>query len=544
MPSASGTGSDGATSRRHRASRTPRASRTLVAVVGIACLAVTAAAADPVGVREQPAPQTDVFAAGPGGFGTLDLPAADAEQSDEAAADASSRARVESLPDGGLVDAQEYVDPFVDPFLDTVDLTDPGTLGSEDVLASAFPPSLQTGQMPAVTLRAYRAAAEVLAREQPTCGIDWAPLAAIGRVESNHGRFGGATVTADGRSVPAVLGVRLDGSLAGTMVIRDTDAGALDGDVVYDRAVGPMQFLPGTWARWGSDGDRDGDRDPQNINDAALAAARYLCSGDGGLDSPGPAAAAVRRYNHSSEYVQLVLATAQGYRGGGPAAFFDGAPSGYAPVGPLDAVYPGAPGWSQPARPVLPSTVGVPDGPTPSSPSPSTTPSRTATPSGTTRPTSPVTASPTPSVTVSPTASPTGRPSASPSPTTTGGTTSTTAGPTASPTTSPTGEPTSGPTGEQTSAPTGEPTTSPTASPSGTPSAEPSGEQTTAPTATPAPDPSDPAPDCEPEPTVTPSPTASPTGQPCPPLSCAPAPSPTAEPTDPQLVCEPAGPAD
>ncbi len=59
----------------------------------------------------------------------------------------------------------------------------------------------------------------------------------------------------------------------------------------YDRAVGPMQFLPGTWGRWGSDGDRDGVSDPQDVDDAALAAARYLCER---TLRPGPPGAAAR----------------------------------------------------------------------------------------------------------------------------------------------------------------------------------------------------------------------------------------------------------
>ena len=46
----------------------------------------------------------------------------------------------------------------------------------------------------------------------------------------------------------------------------------------YDRAVGPMQFIPSTWSVIGVDGDNDGKRNPQDIDDAALATAVYLCS--------------------------------------------------------------------------------------------------------------------------------------------------------------------------------------------------------------------------------------------------------------------------
>lgn len=91
--------------------------------------------------------------------------------------------------------------------------------------------------------------------------------------------------------------------------VLDTDGGALDGDVAGDRAVGPLQFLPSTWITWGSDGDGDDVRDPQDIDDAALSAARYLCD-SGDLSSSEGWTAAVFSYNHSREYVQLVFAAA------------------------------------------------------------------------------------------------------------------------------------------------------------------------------------------------------------------------------------------
>ncbi|MGH8775651.1 MAG: lytic transglycosylase domain-containing protein [Jiangellaceae bacterium] len=84
-------------------------------------------------------------------------------------------------------------------------------------------------------------------------------------------------------------------------LIRDTDGGALDGDTTYDRAVGPMQFIPSTWRSVSVDGNGDGRRDPNNIYDAAQGAAVYLCAGDTDLRDPIQAARAVRRYNNADE---------------------------------------------------------------------------------------------------------------------------------------------------------------------------------------------------------------------------------------------------
>ena len=136
----------------------------------------------------------------------------------------------------------------------------------------------------------------------PSCHLPQWLVAAIGKVESDHGRYGGNTVGSDGVSSPGIFGIALDGS-HGTASISDTDDGRLDGDRLYDRAVGPMQFIPGTWAAVGTDGDGDGVANPQDIDDAALASGIYLCSGGDDLSTKAGAQAAVFRYNHSDEYV-------------------------------------------------------------------------------------------------------------------------------------------------------------------------------------------------------------------------------------------------
>ncbi|MEU3270739.1 lytic murein transglycosylase [Saccharomonospora sp. NPDC006951] len=166
--------------------------------------------------------------------------------------------------------------------------------------------------VPARALMAYGNAELVLADIQPGCQVSWATLAGIGRIESDHGRYGGAVLGEDGRPSEPIIGVPLNGS-AGVKAIPDTDGGQLDGDPVHDRAVGPMQFIPGTWARWASDADGDGRADPQQIDDAALSAARYLCAGDRDMTSAEGWWAGIMSYNNSVEYAQKVFGLADAY---------------------------------------------------------------------------------------------------------------------------------------------------------------------------------------------------------------------------------------
>jgi membrane-bound lytic murein transglycosylase B len=169
--------------------------------------------------------------------------------------------------------------------------------------------------LPVAAERAYRRAAATMARTDPGCGLPWTLLAGIGRVESDHGRYGGALLGADGVSRPRIIGIALDGA-GPVAAIHDTDHGRLDGDKVWDRAVGPMQFIPATWASSGRDGDGDGRTSPHDLDDAAAAAAAYLCSGGGNLRDPGAQAAAIYRYNQDDYYVALVQAFEVGYRTG------------------------------------------------------------------------------------------------------------------------------------------------------------------------------------------------------------------------------------
>ena len=150
---------------------------------------------------------------------------------------------------------------------------------------------------------AYASAAE----RQRACHIPVMLLAAIGEVESSSLR--GRTLDASHDAVPPVRGPALSGG--SFSAIRDTDGGRYDGDPVWDRAVGPMQFIPGTWRIWGADGNGDGVKDPQNIEDAALAAANYLCAGGRDLSRPADLTAAVLSYNHSQAYLSTVVGIVQ-----------------------------------------------------------------------------------------------------------------------------------------------------------------------------------------------------------------------------------------
>ena len=174
--------------------------------------------------------------------------------------------------------------------------------------------------IPGRALTAYQRAETVMRQADSSCNLGWQLVAAIGKVESNHGRFAGALMTADGVVHPAILGPQLTGRGA-TSRIDDTDAGLLDGDERFDRAVGPMQFIPSTWTLVGVDADGDGRRDPQDIDDASLATGVYLCSGTDDLATQAGQRAAVHRYNHSSSYVDLVLSIMAGYLHADPALF-------------------------------------------------------------------------------------------------------------------------------------------------------------------------------------------------------------------------------
>ncbi|MFI6943467.1 lytic transglycosylase domain-containing protein [Streptomyces sp. NPDC050418] len=185
------------------------------------------------------------------------------------------------------------------------------TPDAPDATFSAPQVRAQSG-IPATVLAAYRRAEKTVDRTDPGCRLSWQLLAAIGKVESGQAR--GGDVDADGTTRHRITGPALDGN--GFALILDTENGEWDGDAVYDRAVGPMQFLPGTWRRWGTDGNGDGRSDPNNIFDAALGAGRYLCAGSRDLGTPGGLERGILSYNYSRDYLRTVLYWLEFYRDG------------------------------------------------------------------------------------------------------------------------------------------------------------------------------------------------------------------------------------
>jgi len=232
---------------------------------------------------------------------------------------------------------------------------------------------LTVAGIPPAALAAYVTAARTATRVQPQCHVRWWLLAGIGLVESGHARSGGSSGAKwNGIARPPIYGPRLDGK-HGFAAIPDSDRGLFDHDKKWDRAVGPMQFLPSTLRSWGGTDKRGHLRDPQDIRAAALAAAGYLCAGGADLSQPEGMATAVYSYNHSFDYVRLVLSVAAKYAGVNPNALgVDRLPHDK----PAAKKHPKSASASASAAPKSSATAGASPSATPNSgPSPSASPS-------------------------------------------------------------------------------------------------------------------------------------------------------------------------
>ncbi|WP_253867820.1 lytic transglycosylase domain-containing protein [Promicromonospora umidemergens] len=167
-------------------------------------------------------------------------------------------------------------------------------------------------EIPERALAAYAGASLWLAQTEPECGVGWNTLAGIGAVETIHGSYGGARAATDGTVRPSIIGIPLDGR-EGVKEILDTDRGELDGDKKFDRAVGPMQFIPTTWEDYAEDGNLDGEANPNQIDDAALTAALYLCDSGDDVTTDDGWATALGTYNESVSYAHKVADFAEAY---------------------------------------------------------------------------------------------------------------------------------------------------------------------------------------------------------------------------------------
>jgi hypothetical protein len=230
--------------------------------------------------------------------------------------------------------------------------------------------------IPAIVLDAYQRAAVAANVTYPSCHLDRALLAAIGQVESGHAHNG--NVLPNGDLLAPIYGPALNGA-NGTALISGG----------WARAMGPMQFIPSSWSAWGVDGNGDGKADPQNVYDATLAAAHYLCAGRDLSTWPGMTDA-VYSYNHSSHYVDVVMSWFLAYRQGvsavpgqlaafvatndGPATSTDSARQ----VTAAAATGPKAPA----PTPSSPPVAGGGPTPTPLPPAPTPAPSPTPNPPG------------------------------------------------------------------------------------------------------------------------------------------------------------------
>ncbi|WP_269211148.1 lytic transglycosylase domain-containing protein [Nocardioides sp. cx-169] len=266
----------------------------------------------------------------------------------------------ESLPDGTSVPTDAIEAP-------ASVTAGSGLGGAVDGNAAQIIATSSTNGIPSAALAAYMRAETVINSADKACRLPWQLVAAIGRVESNHGRYGGNTLTDDGVATPGIFGVPLNGK-KNTAVIRDTDAGLYDQDQAFDRAIGPMQFIPSTWSVVGVDADGDGQRNPQDIDDAALASAVYLCSGNDDLGTLGGQRASVYRYNHSTAYVDLVLSIMDAYMSGD----YTSVPNSTSSAGRIvpDPGYSGGQGSSGGQGGKLNDGGGKAGGPTPAPPTP------------------------------------------------------------------------------------------------------------------------------------------------------------------------------
>ena len=196
------------------------------------------------------------------------------------------------------------------PLRKPAEVIDVGEVEQTRGLGSVQPDSWE--RIPQPALAAYQRTAGVLAEADRKCHAEWTVLAAIGRVLTDHGERRDHQLDDEGMASPAIVGKALRDRKG--RKVEDTDAGQLDGDRRHDRTVGPMLLDPTTWSSVGVDGDDDGDRDPQDMDDASLSIAVLLCSGSEDLRDPADLRTALERINSDAAFVSAVVAIDSAYR--------------------------------------------------------------------------------------------------------------------------------------------------------------------------------------------------------------------------------------
>lgn len=209
----------------------------------------------------------------------------------------------------------DNVPPAAGAEVPEIDVHAPGR--TSDKLSFWAAPIAESTKIPEPAVRAYGNAELIAADAWPQCNLKWNTLAGLGWVETRHGSytgnfFDGASIDENGFVTPPIIGIPLDGS-PGVAKVPDTDRGELDGDSEFDRAVGPLQFIPESWQRYGLDANGDGEANPHQIDDAALGAAHHLCDNGRDLSTPQGWTEAVMSYNRSQEYLIDVRDAAANY---------------------------------------------------------------------------------------------------------------------------------------------------------------------------------------------------------------------------------------
>jgi hypothetical protein len=188
--------------------------------------------------------------------------------------------------------------PFATHIVETRRTLPPGVDGhgvsaTPSMVTLSSTPVATTGTVPGRVLAAYVNATRLTNAADPQCRVRWEMLAGIGFVESDNALDGGSTSPGwNGVANPPIFGPLVNGK---------------------GRAIGPMQIMASSWAVYAADGNHDGVRDPQDIDDASLAAAHYLCAASQRLNQPAHLIRALHAYNRSYIYVRDVLTAIASY---------------------------------------------------------------------------------------------------------------------------------------------------------------------------------------------------------------------------------------